>query len=64
MKRQIIDKMEAWDESVDRKPLILMGARQVGKTWLMREFGKRCYENAVYLNFDEEEQLKSMFATN
>ena len=64
MEQEAMNRLVSWKNDADRKPLILKGAWQVGKTWLMREFGKRCYENAVYLNFDEEEQLKSMFATN
>ena len=64
MKRQIIDKMEAWDESVDRKPLILMGARQVGKTWLMEEFARRRYVgNTVVVNFMKSERLRLRFET-
>ena len=64
MQRKAIEDMKRWKESADRKPLVLKGARQVGKTWLMREFGKSCYEDFVYFNFDEEEELKSVFATN
>ncbi len=52
----------AWKMRKNRKPLVLRGARQVGKTWLMREFGRRHYENVVYCNFDEEEDLKGLFA--
>jgi len=55
--------MIAWKGRSDRKPLILKGARQVGKTWLMKEFGKT-YDNFVYFNFDEEEELKSIFESN
>ncbi|MCD8048257.1 MAG: AAA family ATPase [Clostridia bacterium] len=44
--------------------MVLKGARQVGKTWLMKEFGKTCYRNFVYFNFDEEDALKSIFASN
>lgn len=44
--------------------MVLKGARQVGKTWLMKEFGRTCYDNFVYFNFDEEDELKSIFATN
>lgn len=44
--------------------MVLKGARQVGKTWLMREFGNSCYENYVYFNFDEEDELKSIFEIN
>lgn len=44
--------------------MVLKGARQVGKTWLMKEFGRSCYDNFVYFNFDEEDELKSIFETN
>ena len=44
--------------------MVLKGARQVGKTWLMKEFGRHCYDNFVYFNFDEEDELKSIFVTN
>lgn len=64
MKRNAIQALEAWKASDDRKPIILKGARQVGKTWLMKEFGKSCYENFVYFNFDVEDELKSIFETN
>lgn len=53
-----------WKNDESRKPLVLKGARQVGKTWLMKEFGRRCYERFVYFNFDEEDALKSIFETN
>ncbi len=61
MKRNAFNELVKWKESERRKPLVLKGARQVGKTWLMREFGKECYEHCAYYNFDEEEQLKSIF---
>ena len=64
MERFAIEKMLQWKESADRKPLILRGARQVGKTWLMQEFGRRFYRNVAYFNFDEEDALKSVFETN
>jgi len=64
MKRTIIDKMVAWDESVGRKPLILMGARQVGKTWLMEEFSRRRYpDDTVSVNFMKNERLRLRFET-
>ena len=44
--------------------MVLKGARQVGKTWLMKEFGRNCYKNYVYFNFDEEDELKSIFKSN
>jgi predicted AAA+ superfamily ATPase len=51
----------AWKRDPERKPLILKGARQVGKTWLMREFGETQYQSYVYFNFDEEDELSSIF---
>mgnify|MGYP002771036524 CR=1 FL=1 len=64
MKRNAISELVRWQQSNDRKPLILKGARQVGKTWLMKEFGRNYYDNYVYFNFDEDEELKSVFETN
>ena len=64
MERFAIEKLIAWKNSADRKPMVLRGARQVGKTWLMQEFGRRCYLNTVYFNFDEEDALKSIFESN
>ncbi len=64
MKRNAIEKLKEWKNSADRKPLVLRGARQVGKTWLMKEFGRSYYENFVYFNFDEEDELKSIFEVN
>ena len=59
-----IYNLKKWKESPERKPLIIRGARQVGKTWLMKEFGQSCYDNYVYFNFDEEDELKSVFEVN
>ena len=64
MKRDAIQDMINWKSDEERKPLVLRGARQVGKTWLMREFGKTCYKSFVYFNFDEEVALKSIFEAN
>ena len=64
MKRNAIRDMINWKNDAERKPLVLKGARQVGKTWLMKEFGKNYYKSFVYFNFDEEEELKSIFETN
>ncbi|MDD2483924.1 MAG: ATP-binding protein [Eubacteriales bacterium] len=64
MRRSVMQKLTEWKDSEDRKPLILKGARQVGKTWLMKEFGKSCYDSFVYFNFDEEDELKSIFKSN
>lgn len=64
MKRNAIDQLLAWKNSTDRKPLVLKGARQVGKTWLMEEFGRLYYDDTFYFNFDEEDELQSVFKTN
>ena len=56
-----IEKLERWRMSPRRKPLILEGARQVGKTWLMREFASSHYSNQVYVRFDKDRQLKRIF---
>ncbi len=63
MERFIIDKLLEWKNSVYRKPLILKGVRQVGKTWILKEFGRRFYENTAYFNFDENEEYKQFFET-
>lgn len=64
LRRSAIQVLTNWKTSEDRKPMILKGARQVGKTWLMKEFGKNCYGSYVYFNFDEEDELKSIFEAN
>ena len=64
LERNAMNDLLEWKAREDRKPLILKGARQVGKTWLMKEFGKTYYKDYVYFNFDEEEELKSIFASN
>lgn len=64
MKRNAISELIRWKDSADRKPMVLKGARQVGKTWLMKEFGQNYYDRFVYFNFDEEDELKSIFETN
>ena len=63
MKRFILKKLLAWKNSSYRKPLILKGVRQVGKTWILKEFGKCYYENTAYFNFDENEEYKQFFET-
>lgn len=64
MKRNVIQDLINWKASEERKPMVLKGARQVGKTWLMKEFGQSCYHSFVYFNFDEEDELQSIFETN
>ncbi len=61
MKRFITEKLLNWKNSKDRKPLILKGARQVGKTYILMEFGKNNYENVAYFNFDHDEGLAELF---
>ena len=56
MERLILNKLLEWKNSPYRKPLILKGVRQVGKTWILKEFGRRYYENTAYFNFDENEE--------
>ena len=63
MERLIINKLRMWKESPYRKPLILKGVRQVGKTWILKEFGRRYYENTAYFNFDENEEYRQFFET-
>ena len=64
MKRNAIQVLINWKSSEERKPMVLKGARQVGKTWLMKEFGRNYYKSYVYFNFDEEDDLKSIFESN
>ena len=61
MKRLILSDLLRWKESKYRKPLILKGVRQVGKTWILKEFGRRYYQNIAYFNFDEHEEYKQFF---
>lgn len=61
MKRLIYQRLVDWKNSACRKPLILLGARQVGKTWLLQELGKNEYANTVYLSCDSEPRLKEIF---
>ena len=64
LKRNAISELIQWKNSPERKPMVLKGARQVGKTWLMKEFGRNYYDNFAYFNFDEEDELKSIFEAN
>ena len=61
MERFITKKLVEWKNSKDRKPLILKGARQVGKTYILKEFGKNNYENIAYFNFDHDDNLAELF---
>ena len=62
MYRKKIDDLIKWKNSNTRKPLILRGARQVGKTWLMKEFGKNYYEKCAYINFDDNSRMEELFS--
>ncbi len=64
MKRILYQSLLKWKESKDRKPLIIKGARQVGKTWLMQHFGKNEYKNFVYVNFEASKHLQGIFESN
>lgn len=61
MYRNAIEKLIEWKDDPERKPMVLRGARQVGKTWIMKEFGEKYYEKYFYFNFDEDNQLASIF---
>lgn len=64
MYREKIEELKAWSKRKNRKPLIVEGARQVGKTWLLKEFGRTCYAHCVYVNFENAEGLQDLFAGN
>lgn len=61
MERKAMKKLYAWKDKKSRKPLIIRGARQVGKTWLMKKFGESAYDKMVYINFDNNQQMKNLF---
>lgn len=61
MKRKAIEQLYKWKASTSRKPLILQGARQVGKTWLMKEFAREAYKQCAYINFEDNDMLRQMF---
>lgn len=62
MYRYKIEDLKKWKNSKNRKPLILRGARQVGKTWLMKEFGENEYEKCAYINLDDNEKMEQLFS--
>lgn len=61
MRRKIYNQLLKWKENKDRKPLMLLGARQVGKTWIMQHFGEKKYKNVAYINCDDEPRMKQLF---
>lgn len=64
MYRLAMEELYQWKRSQNRKPLIIEGARQVGKTWLMKEFGKQAYEKTVYINFDSNSRMAELFSSD
>ena len=61
MYRKLIEELKEWKESENRKPMIIRGARQVGKTWIMKEFGKNYYDKCAYISMDENEVMQNVF---
>ncbi len=64
MKRTALTALEQWKKSPRRKPMLLMGARQVGKTWLMQEFGRKHYKQTAYIRLDRDEEMRRIFESN
>ena len=61
MERLLLDSMIKWKNKKRRKPLVIHGARQVGKTWLMKEFGRRFFDDFVYISFDNNDRMRQVF---
>lgn len=61
MYRKAIENLIKWKNDPDRKPLILNGARQVGKTWILQEFGKKHYKKVAYINMDQNPRMQALF---
>ncbi len=61
MKRTLMESLVAWKNKPERMPLILYGARQVGKTWLIKEFGVRNFDDTLYINFEIDTRLAKDF---
>ena len=64
MEREIINKLKEWKNSNNRKPLIIHGARQVGKTYIIKQFGKEYYDNLIYVNFETNQELSNEIVDN
>ncbi|MBS5837428.1 MAG: AAA family ATPase, partial [Neisseria sp.] len=62
MQRKIIQSLEKWKHKTNRKPLIIQGARQVGKTWAIKHFGEQFFEKVAYINFDNNPRMKTLFS--
>lgn len=64
MYRTAMEEMNKWKAKSKKKPLIIRGARQVGKTWLMKEFGKSNFEKTIYISFDNNQRMKNLFSSD
>ncbi len=64
MYRTAIKQLDKWKNSKNRKPLVIEGARQVGKTWLMKEFGKQSFKDTVYVNFDSNSRMEQLLSSD
>ncbi|MDR2197302.1 MAG: AAA family ATPase, partial [Coriobacteriales bacterium] len=64
MYRAAIEALYKWKSGDAKKPLIIRGARQVGKTWLMQEFGKSAFGNSVYISFDNNQRMRELFSAD
>ena len=64
MERFAVQELKKWKEKSGRKPLVIMGARQVGKTWLMRDFGEKFYKNVAYISFYNNTAMKNLFESD
>lgn len=64
MYRKSLEKLHSWKKGSNRKPLIIKGARQVGKTWLMKRFGELAYDKVAYINFDNNQRMENLFSGN
>ena len=61
MERLLLEKLRGWQASDRRKPLVLRGARQVGKTWILKEFGRTCFENVAYVRLEDNAAMARLF---
>jgi predicted AAA+ superfamily ATPase len=61
MYRKVFEALQTWKSSLRRKPLVLKGARQVGKTWLMKKIARKCYADSVYISFDRDAEAAKVF---
>ena len=57
IQRDMLKRLKVWKEASDRKPLIVRGVRQCGKTWLLKEFGEQCFDDTAYFNFERQAGL-------